>query len=41
MHFGVNMWVWVSPPTTADLKNLAPHIKQMGFDWIEVPLERD
>lgn len=39
MHFGVNMWVWVSPPTTADLKNLAPHIKQMGFDWIEAPLE--
>lgn len=39
MHFGVNTWVWVSPLTTNELKKLAPHIKTMGFDWIEVPLE--
>jgi D-psicose/D-tagatose/L-ribulose 3-epimerase len=39
MRFGVNMWVWVSPPTTDDLKRLAPLVKGMGFDWIEVPLE--
>jgi D-psicose/D-tagatose/L-ribulose 3-epimerase len=39
MHFGVNTWVWVSPLTTEELKKLAPHVKALGFDWIEVPLE--
>jgi len=39
MRFGVNTWVWVSPLTTKDLKQLAPLVKSMGFDWIEVPLE--
>lgn len=39
MRFGVNTWVWVSPLTDADLKTLVSHIKQLGFDWIEVPIE--
>lgn len=39
MKFGVNTWVWTSPLTTSELETLAPHVKQMGFDWIEVPLE--
>lgn len=39
MRFGVNTWVWVSPLTTDELKRLAPLVKGMGFDWIEVPLE--
>lgn len=39
MKFGVNTWVWVSPLTTAELENLAPRVAQMGFDWIEVPIE--
>jgi D-psicose/D-tagatose/L-ribulose 3-epimerase len=39
MRFGVNTWVWVSPLTTGDLKQLAPKVKEMGFDWIELPLE--
>jgi D-psicose/D-tagatose/L-ribulose 3-epimerase len=39
MKFGVNAWVWVSPLTTDELKKLAPKVKQMGFDWIEIPLE--
>lgn len=39
MRFGVNTWVWVSPLTDSDLKTLVPQIKQMGFDWIEVPIE--
>ncbi|MEP7294272.1 MAG: sugar phosphate isomerase/epimerase, partial [Chloroflexota bacterium] len=39
MHFGVNTWVWVSPLTTDELKTLAPRVKAMGFDWIEIPLE--
>jgi D-psicose/D-tagatose/L-ribulose 3-epimerase len=39
MRFGVNAWVWVSPLTADELANLAPKVKQMGFDWIEVPIE--
>lgn len=39
MQFGVNTWVWASPLTTDELRRLAPHVKSMGFDWIEVPLE--
>lgn len=39
MRFGVNAWVWVSPLTTDELKQLAPKVKGMGFDWLELPLE--
>ncbi len=39
MKIGVNTWVWTSPLTNAELESLAPKVKQMGFDWIEVPLE--
>ncbi len=39
MRLGVNAWVWTSPVTTAELEHLAPHVKALGFDWIEVPLE--
>ncbi len=39
MRFGVNTWVWTSPLTTDELRNLVPKVKGMGFDWIEVPLE--
>ena len=39
MRFGVNTWVWVSPLTTDQLRALAPKVKGMGFDWIELPLE--
>lgn len=39
MQFGVNAWVWVSPLTTAELERLAPQVKKMGFDLLEVPLE--
>jgi D-psicose/D-tagatose/L-ribulose 3-epimerase len=39
MHFGVNAWVWSSPVTTGELARLAPLVKGMGFDWIEIPLE--
>ncbi len=39
MKFGVNTWVWVSPLTTEDLERLAPHVAELGFDWIEVPIE--
>lgn len=39
MNFGVNTWVWTSPTTTTELRQLAPHVAGLGFDWIEVPLE--
>lgn len=39
MNFGVNTWVWTSPTTTEELKQLAPHVGELGFDWIEIPLE--
>ncbi len=39
MQFGVNTWVRTAPLTTAALQNLAPHIKSLGFGWIEIPLE--
>ncbi len=39
MRFGVNTWVWTSPLTTDELKMLAPKVKGMGFDWIELPIE--
>src|SRR5262245_41983094 len=39
MKFGVNAWVWVSLLTTDELKTLAPNVKQMGFYWLELPIE--
>ena len=39
MQIGVNTWVWTSPLTTEELDKLAPWVRQMGFDLIEVPLE--
>lgn len=39
MKIGINAWVWVAPCTTAELEKLAPHVKKIGYDWIEVPLE--
>ncbi len=39
MKFGVNTWVWASPLTTAELRELAPKVAGMGFDLIEVPIE--
>ena len=39
IKFGINTWVWTSPLTTEKLKHLAPRVAEIGFDWIEVPLE--
>ena len=39
MRFGVNTWVWTSPLTDADVRQLVPKVAGMGFDWIEFPLE--
>lgn len=40
MHpVGVNTWVWTSPLTDAALAELAPRIRDWGFDVIELPVE--
>ena len=39
MQLGISTWVWTSPATTAVLETLLPHIAQVGFDVIELPIE--
>lgn len=39
MKFGVNSFVWVSPCTTSAVKDLAPKVKAMGFDILELACE--
>jgi D-psicose/D-tagatose/L-ribulose 3-epimerase len=39
MKFGVNTFVWVSPCTTSSIKELAPSVKTMGFDILEISVE--
>jgi D-psicose/D-tagatose/L-ribulose 3-epimerase len=39
MKFGVNSFVWVSPCTTDAVKDLAPRVKSMGFDILEISVE--
>lgn len=39
MKFGVNTFVWVSPCTTKAVKELAPKVKSMGFDVLEIACE--
>jgi D-psicose/D-tagatose/L-ribulose 3-epimerase len=39
MKFGVNTFVWVSPCTSAAVKEIAPHVKAMGFDILEISVE--
>jgi D-psicose/D-tagatose/L-ribulose 3-epimerase len=39
MKLGVNTWVWTAPLTTEEVKRLIPHVAEIGFDWIEFPLE--
>ena len=39
MKFGVNTFVWVSPCNTSSVKELAPIVKTMGFDILEISVE--
>jgi D-psicose/D-tagatose/L-ribulose 3-epimerase len=39
MKFGVNTFVWVSPCTTQAVEELAPHVKALGFDILELAVE--
>jgi D-psicose/D-tagatose/L-ribulose 3-epimerase len=37
--FGVSTWVWTSPLTDECLAELAPRVREWGFDVIELPVE--
>ena len=39
MKFGVNTFVWASPCTTDVVRDLAPKVRRMGFDILEVAVE--
>jgi len=39
MKFGVNTFVWVSPCTTSAVQDLAPKVKNLGFDIFEISCE--
>ncbi len=39
MQFGINTFVWVSPLTTASIEALAPKVKALGFDVLELAIE--
>lgn len=39
MEFGIRTWVWACPVTTEKLTRLVPHIAELGFDLIELPIE--
>ncbi|KAF0111934.1 MAG: Uncharacterized protein FD147_448 [Chloroflexi bacterium] len=39
MKFGVNTFVWISPCSTTSVKELAPRVKAMGFDILEISVE--
>jgi D-psicose/D-tagatose/L-ribulose 3-epimerase len=36
---GANTWIWTAPVTDEALDWLTPHVAQMGYDLIELPLE--
>jgi D-psicose/D-tagatose/L-ribulose 3-epimerase len=40
VKFGVNSFVWVSPLKTAAIDELAPRVKDMGFDILELSCEK-
>jgi D-psicose/D-tagatose/L-ribulose 3-epimerase len=37
---GANAWIWVSPLTDERLAELAPRVRDWGFDALELPIER-
>src|SRR5690606_40981756 len=38
-RIGINTWAWVAPLTDTALVELAPRIKDWGFDAIELPVQ--
>lgn len=39
MKLGISTWVWTSPATTEVLERLIPHVAEIGYDVIELPIE--
>ena len=39
MKLGISTWVWTSPATTQVLESLIPHIAEIGYDVVELPIE--
>src|SRR5688572_8586362 len=39
MILGTTTWLWVSPLTTVAAEKLIPHIAQLGFRAVELPIE--
>jgi D-psicose/D-tagatose/L-ribulose 3-epimerase len=39
MKFGINTFVWVSPCTTQAIRDLAPMVRSMGYDILEISVE--
>ncbi|OUZ07580.1 sugar phosphate isomerase [Aeromicrobium sp. PE09-221] len=37
---GVNTWVWLSPLTDDDVDRVLDHVAELGFDAVELPLEK-
>jgi D-psicose/D-tagatose/L-ribulose 3-epimerase len=36
---GANIWIWESPITDRAIAEVAPRVKELGFDLIELPIE--
>ncbi len=39
MQIGVNTWVWTSPLNDDEVRHMTAHVRALGFDWIELPIE--
>jgi D-psicose/D-tagatose/L-ribulose 3-epimerase len=40
LRFGANTWIWVSPLTDERLAQIAPRLRDWGFDLVELPVEQ-
>jgi D-psicose/D-tagatose/L-ribulose 3-epimerase len=38
-QIGITTWIWTSPLSLEKFREVAPHVKKLGFDLIEVPIE--
>jgi len=36
---GANIWIWESPITDEAIATIAPGVKELGFDFVELPVE--
>jgi D-psicose/D-tagatose/L-ribulose 3-epimerase len=39
-QIGITTWVWTAPLSNDDFPSIARHIAELGFDLVEVPIER-